>query len=59
MNYHYDATGERVEDEDDHTPEPLPDLEAEYAPRSPEEIRVRCAELRRILRQIRHRKAQR
>jgi hypothetical protein len=55
MNYHYDVTGERVEDQDD---DALPDLDAEYVPRSPEEIRVQCDEVRRILRESRERRDQ-
>jgi hypothetical protein len=59
MTYHYSVTGEPIEDEDDAMralSDALLDLAAEYVPRSPDEIRQHCAELRRILRESRERR---
>ena len=59
MNPHLDRYGEPIEDDDDALTalsDALLDLAAEYVPRSPDEIRQHCAELRRILRESRERR---
>jgi hypothetical protein len=58
MTGHLDRYGEPlpIEDDDDALTalsDALLDLAAEYVPRSPDEIRQHCAELRRILRESR------
>jgi len=54
---HLDRYGDSIEDNDDGAlsalSDALLDLAAEYVPRSPDEIRQHCAELRRILRESR------
>jgi hypothetical protein len=60
MTGNRDRYGEQLEDppEDALTAlsDALLDLAAEYVPRSPDEIRQHCAELRRILRESRERR---
>lgn len=61
MTGHLDRYGEPLPIEDDDAAlsalsDALLDLAAEYVPRSPDEIRQHCAELRRILRESRERR---
>ena len=58
MTGNLDRYGEPIEDDDaglTALSDALLDLAAEYVPRSPDEIRQHCAELRRILRESRER----
>jgi hypothetical protein len=59
MTGNRDRYGEPIEGDDDALTalsDALLDLAAEYVPRSPDEIRQHCAELRRILRESRERR---
>jgi hypothetical protein len=59
MTGNRDRYGDPIEDDDDALTalsDALLDLAAEYVPRSPDEIRQHCAELRRILRESRERR---
>jgi hypothetical protein len=59
MTPRLDRYGDPIEDGDDALTalsDALLDLAAEYIPRSPDEIRQHCAELRRILRESRERR---
>jgi hypothetical protein len=59
MTGNRDRYGEPIENDDDALTalsDALLDLAAEYVPRSPDEIRQHCAELRRILRESRERR---
>jgi len=60
MTGHLDRYGEPIEADEALVAlsDALLDLAAEYVPRSPDEIRQHCAELRRVLRDSRDREAQ-